>query len=149
MNSGRFRVTIDQAFDEVVDGCASPREDDAGTWITLSMQEAYSRLHVLGYAHSVECWDTEGCLVGGLYGVTLGRVFFGESMFSRRRDASKVALAHLCRQDLRLIDCQIPSDHLTRLGAVNIPRREFVAALDRWCQNPGEHRRRLCSESSL
>lgn len=133
-NAG-FRVTWDTAFAEVVARCAAPREDQDGTWITHEMAVAYRRLHERGHAHSVEVWSGEA-LAGGLYGVGLGRVFFGESMFTRVRDASKVALVHLCRRGYELIDCQIPSEHLYRLGAVDIPRREFVALLERWCEAP-------------
>jgi leucyl/phenylalanyl-tRNA--protein transferase len=96
------------------------------------MMAAYYRLHRLGYAHSIECWSGEK-LAGGLYGVVLGKVFFGESMFSRERDASKVALAHLSRTDLQVIDCQIPNAHLSRMGALEIDRRRFISLLDRWC----------------
>ncbi|HET6656209.1 MAG TPA: leucyl/phenylalanyl-tRNA--protein transferase, partial [Gammaproteobacteria bacterium] len=123
-----FEVTVDRAFAEVIEACAAPR-DDLGTWLTDEMKQAYLRLHQAGYAHSVEAWR-DGRLAGGLYGIELGRVFFGESMFSRESDASKVALAHLCRRDYDLIDCQIDSPHLRRLGAKTIPRREFLACLD-------------------
>ncbi len=136
LRNGSFEVTWDAAFTDVVRACAAPREDQDGTWITPEMQEAYERLHALGHARSVEVWDGDR-LAGGLYGVALGRVFFGESMFTRVRDASKVALVHLCRRGYELIDCQIPSEHLYRLGAVNIPRREFVSLLNRWCEMPG------------
>jgi len=141
LRRGHLEVTFDRCFSAVIRACAAPRADgsggrDSGTWITGEMQDAYIRLHELGYAHSVECWaGTE--LAGGLYGVVLGnalgRVFFGESMFSRVRDASKVALVALCQQDYALIDCQVPNDHLTRLGAVNIPRHGFRALLARFC----------------
>lgn len=131
----RFRVTANSAFAEVIRGCAAPRATQSGTWITQQMAAAYYRLHRLGYAHSIECWH-ESTLVGGLYGVLLGRVFFGESMFSRQRDASKVALAHLCRADIQLIDCQIPNAHLSRMGALEIERPRFLSLLDRWCDMP-------------
>ncbi len=136
LRQGRFEVTVDKAFDEVVRACAAPRRDENGTWITPEMMAAYQRLYSLGYAHSIECWY-EGELVGGLYGVALGQVFFGESMFSRKSDASKVALVYLRDMDLRLIDCQIPSGHLARLGARNISREAFMQMLDRWCEVPG------------
>jgi leucyl/phenylalanyl-tRNA--protein transferase len=130
-----FEVRLDTAFDEVMAGCAAPREPDGGTWILPAMQRAYARMHELGYAHSVECWR-DGRLVGGLYGVALGRVFFGESMFSCETDASKVALAHLARLlerwDYRLIDCQMTTSHLLSMGAREIPRVLFAAALERW-----------------
>ena len=132
IRSGRFRVTLDTAFREVMDGCAEPRADQAGTWITAEMLGAYARLASLGYAHSVEAWEGDQ-LVGGLYGVALGRVFFGESMFSRVSDASKVAFVHLVRQLARwavpLIDCQMSTSHLASLGAREIPRAAFVERL--------------------
>jgi leucyl/phenylalanyl-tRNA---protein transferase len=126
---GIYRVTIDMAFAGVIAGCAAPRRNATGTWITPRMQQAYRRLHQLGYAHSVEAWQGEE-LVGGLYGVSLGRMFFGESMFSRADDASKVAFAHLGRRlsarNYRLIDCQVMNPHLRSLGAVEMPRRAFL-----------------------
>ena len=130
-----YRVTMDRAFERVVRCCAAPRSMQNDTWITHAMIDAYCRIHELGHAHSVETWDREQ-LVGGLYGVSIGRVFFGESMFARATDSSKVALAHLCRAGYHLIDCQLPNDHLTRLGAVNLRRREFTALLDQWCELP-------------
>ncbi len=133
-NAG-FAVSFDHAFAEVVAACAArPRDDNGalGTWITPNMQRVYLALHRSGYAHSVEVW-LNGELVGGLYGLSLGEMFFGESMFSRVRDASKVALYHLCQRLLswqfRLIDCQIPSQHLATLGVATIPRREFLVLL--------------------
>jgi leucyl/phenylalanyl-tRNA---protein transferase len=124
-----YRVTLDTAFAEVIRGCAAPRRNATGTWITPRMQHAYCRLHQFGYAHSVETWCDEQ-LVGGLYGVALGRMFFGESMFSRADDASKVAFACLGRRlsshDYRLIDCQVMNPHLRSLGAMEMPRREFL-----------------------
>ena len=129
IRSGQFAVTLDRAFDEVVEGCAAPRAHQDGTWITDDMMLAYSQLAQLGYAHSVEAWEDDA-LVGGLYGVALGRVFYGESMFSRRSNASKVALAHLARQLERwkfvLIDCQMATGHLASLGAREIARDDFV-----------------------
>lgn len=134
-----FEVRFDTAFDAVVAACAAPRPGQDGTWITPAVAAAYGALHRLGYAHSVEAWQ-DGALVGGLYGVALGRVFFGESMFSRRTDASKVAFAHLVRyllsHDGRLIDCQVGSDHLASLGAVDMPRAEFLTWLDRFARAP-------------
>jgi leucyl/phenylalanyl-tRNA--protein transferase len=112
--------------------CAAPRSEQNGTWIVDEMVLAYCELHRLGHAHSVEVW-MESELVGGLYGVAIGRMFFGESMFSRRTDASKIALAHLARQlerwNFGLIDCQMYTPHLSSLGAREIPRAEFVARL--------------------
>jgi leucyl/phenylalanyl-tRNA--protein transferase len=119
----------------VVKACSAPRDDQDGTWITDGMRAAYRRLHHLGIAHSVEVWLDER-LVGGLYGVALGPVFFGESMFSRRADASKIALVCLARAMLagegRLIDCQMHTPHLASLGARNIARSDFIGYLDRW-----------------
>lgn len=142
----KFSVTCNQAFEQVITGCAlrgtvtnnAPDEiqstslDSDATWITQDMHDAYIELHKLGYAHSIEVWSNNE-LVGGLYGVCLGKVYFGESMFSSRTDASKVALVHLCghlnNKKFRLIDCQVASDHLFTLGAKEISRNEFSAAL--------------------
>jgi leucyl/phenylalanyl-tRNA--protein transferase len=131
-----FQISVDRAFRQVMVGCAGPRRGQPGTWVTPELIEAYEHLHRLGYAHSVECWR-DGRLVGGLYGVALGRVFFGESMFAQEADASKVCLVHLVR-DLRnrgftLIDCQVPTPHLESLGAVTIPRQRFIEMLKEWC----------------
>jgi leucyl/phenylalanyl-tRNA--protein transferase len=136
LRKGLFTITLDHDFEAVVESCAAPREDDAGTWITPAIKRSYSTLHQMGIAHSVEVWQ-DGQLVGGLYGVALGRVFFGESMFSRVSDASKAGFVTLVQQLHRwgypLIDCQVHSDHLESLGAVNIPRGEFIAMLDQHC----------------
>lgn len=126
-----FELRTDSAFEAVMRACAAPRGPDSGTWITAEMIAAYGELFRLGHAHSVEVW-MDGELAGGLYGVALGGVFFGESMFSRQRDGSKIALAHLARQWQRwhpqgLIDCQMHTPHLASLGAQEIPRSEFVA----------------------
>ncbi|MCK8515717.1 leucyl/phenylalanyl-tRNA--protein transferase [Methylonatrum kenyense] len=133
LRNGGFRVTWDTDFAAVIDACAAPRAGEPGTWITSAMRAAYLDLHHTGVAHSVEVWRDQ-TLVGGLYGVLLGTVFFGESMFSHERDASKVALAWLVRtllpRGLRLIDCQVPSDHLRRLGAEEIPRPDFQRLLE-------------------
>jgi leucyl/phenylalanyl-tRNA--protein transferase len=122
-------VRFDTAFRSVMEACAAPRDSQAGTWIVPEMIEAYCRLHELGWAHSVETW-VDGELAGGLYGVAMGRMFFGESMFSRTRDASKLALVHLARtlqaDGFGLIDCQMSTAHLASLGAREIPRREFT-----------------------
>ena len=129
-----FSVTLDTCFRDVMQHCAEPRRQypDGGTWLTAAMLDAYARLHELGYAHSVETWR-EGQLVGGLYGVAIGGAFFGESMFSRVSDASKVALVSLVRQlkawSFTLFDCQQSSPHVTRLGAEEIPRRDFLRHL--------------------
>jgi len=135
LRAGGYEVRLDTAFAEVIGGCAvMPRQGQTGTWITGEMRAAYTRLHELGYAHSVEVF-MDGLLAGGLYGIALGRAFYGESMFSRRSDVSKIALAHLCehlkREEFGIIDCQMETAHLASLGARTIPRREFVAALDR------------------
>ena len=124
IRQGRYEVRIDTAFDEVIFACAQPRKDHAGTWIDSEMDAAYRELHQAGFAHSIESWDSDG-LAGGLYGVAIGRVFFGESMFARRSDASKVALAHLCTMGFELIDCQLASAHLERMGATTIERQQF------------------------
>jgi leucyl/phenylalanyl-tRNA--protein transferase len=134
LRRGAFEVSFDRAFRQIMAACAAPRRDQAGTWITAEMLEAYGRLHELGYAHSVEVRQ-DGELVGGLYGVCLGRCFFGESMFHRVPNASKAALAALAalarNQRFELIDCQQSTAHLQSLGAVEIPRREFLARLRR------------------
>ena len=130
-----FSITTNTVFDRVVRECAAPRKAQDGTWITAEMALAYGRLHRLGHAHCVECWH-DAHLAGGLYGIAIGRVFFGESMFSGVRDASKVALAHLCTLGFGLIDCQIPNTHLARLGAVEMERRRFRALLDDLCEAP-------------
>jgi leucyl/phenylalanyl-tRNA--protein transferase len=128
-----LQVTFDRVFEDVIAACATmPRDDQRGTWITPDMQEAYIRLHGLGYAHSVETWF-EGKLVGGLYGVSLGKAFFGESMFHYKTDASKVALAVLVDKlkswGFHFIDSQMATEHMHRLGAKEIPRRIFVKRL--------------------
>lgn len=130
-NAG-FEVRVDTAFAEVMRACAAPREGEPGTWISPAMVAAYSRLFDAGYAHSVETWH-DGRLVGGLYGVAIGRMFYGESMFSREPDASKVALVRLARQlqqwGFGLIDCQMETPHLVSLGARTMPRAAFTARL--------------------
>lgn len=127
-------VRFDSDFDNVILACATaPRNGQNGTWITPEMQAAYRRLHALGYAHSVETW-IDGELVGGLYGIAIGRMFYGESMFSLATDASKIALAHLARyltaNNFGLIDCQMSTAHLASLGAREMPRREFIARVE-------------------
>ena len=141
LRQGRFRFTLDSAFERVIAECARPRHGaQNGTWITAEMARAYTGLHRSGIAHSAEIWQ-RGRLVGGLYGLALGGVFFGESMFSRVADSSKVALALLIEQllewDFRLIDCQVSSAHLLRLGAEEIPRAEFIARLQTALPLPG------------
>ncbi len=136
---GGFSYSMDGDFAAVIDGCAAPRAASPGTWITSDMRAAYLELHRLEHAHSIEI-RRDGALVGGLYGVRLGGVFFGESMFSRERDASKAALAHLvavCRRNsLAVIDCQLPSRHLTTLGSRTIPRSQFQALLREHARTP-------------
>lgn len=141
-----YEVRFDTAYQEVMRGCAAPRPGQAGTWITPTMIEAYTRLHHLGYAHSVETW-VNGELAGGLYGVAIGGMFYGESMFTRVRDASKIALVHLVWQLRRwgfgLIDCQMKTAHLASLGAREIPRADFVRRvreLIEWPHRPGPWR---------
>src|SRR5262245_64267625 len=129
----RFSLTLDRAFGRVIAACAeTPRRSGTGTWITREMRAAYVRLHEQGFAHSAEAW-AEGELAGGLYGVALGGCFFGESMFARRSDASKAALAMLVRQlerwGFELVDCQVPNPHLARLGAREWPRARFLRHL--------------------
>ncbi|WP_067647831.1 leucyl/phenylalanyl-tRNA--protein transferase [Nocardia harenae] len=135
-----YAVTMNRAFATVMSNCAEPRDDDAGTWIGADMLAAYLRLHQLGHAHSVEVWR-DGELIGGLYGVARGRSFAGESMFSRARDASKVALHWLCTQltawKFPLIDCQIASGHLTSLGAIEVSRADFLSLHTRAAALPG------------
>jgi leucyl/phenylalanyl-tRNA---protein transferase len=132
LRNGGFSTAIDRDFAAVIDGCAAPRTASPGTWITSEMRAAYLELHRLGHAHSIEAWR-HGTLAGGLYGVRLGGVFFGESMFSATRDASKVALAHLVelcqRNSIVVIDCQLYSRHLASLGARTIARSRFQALL--------------------
>ncbi|MHB8771138.1 MAG: leucyl/phenylalanyl-tRNA--protein transferase [Syntrophales bacterium] len=132
LKKGGVRITCDRDFRGVIAACRRPRPDQEGTWITKEMQEAYCALHELGYAHSVEVWQ-EGQLAGGLYGVALGRTFFGESMFSSLPNASKAALitivGRLRERGFDLIDCQVETAHLASLGARPIPRREFGARL--------------------
>lgn len=140
VKSEKFETRFDTAFATVIAGCAAPRGPEGGTWIVQEMQEAYTRLHELGIAHSVESWlpgdkggDGGGELVGGLYGIALGRMFFGESMFTRATDGSKVALVALVdklrRDGFELIDCQQQTRHLASFGARPIPRLDFVQRL--------------------
>ncbi|GAB6387977.1 leucyl/phenylalanyl-tRNA--protein transferase [Stutzerimonas marianensis] len=139
LRKGDFTVTLDQAFTDVIRGCAAPRSYAEGTWITTPMQEAYIQLHALGHAHSVEVWQ-ENRLVGGLYGLAMGRLFFGESMFSRTTDASKVGFVTLVERlqgwGFKLIDCQMPTQHLASFGARPIPRSVFAEALARHLDEP-------------
>lgn len=133
LKKGRYQIRTDYAFGEVIQACAMPRKGQAGTWIHPEMTNAYTALHEMGLAHSVETW-MDDVLVGGLYGVSLGKVFFGESMFSQVSDASKIALVHLVRQlqywKFGLIDCQVRTNHLENLGAREISRVEFSQKLN-------------------
>jgi leucyl/phenylalanyl-tRNA--protein transferase len=140
LKKGAFKVTFDGAFEAVIESCSTvARKSQSGTWITAEMQDAYIHLHELGYAHSVETWCAEQ-LVGGLYGVSLGKAFFGESMFHLKTDASKVALATLVQQlkawEFHFIDAQMTTEHLTSLGAREIPRREFLKRLKTALRHP-------------
>lgn len=129
LRASDWTLSIDRAFVDVVRACAAPRNDDPGTWITREMIEAYTRLHRLGHAHSLEVWNADE-LIGGIYGVALGRAFSAESMFSRITDASKVALIALCRRlhgwGFPLLDAQVSNPHLLRMGAATLPRAEFL-----------------------
>lgn len=139
-----YAVRVDSAFTRVMRECAAPRDGAAGTWVSEAMIAAYTALHKAGHAHSIEIWinqDGEEKLVGGLYGVAIGRVFFGESMFTRQTDASKIALAHLAAwlqmHDFGVIDCQMNTAHLASLGAREIPRAAFAELLDRHAVRSG------------
>ena len=143
LRNRRYETRFDSAFEEVIKSCAAPRKGEPGTWIGEAMMAAYLELHRLGHAHSVETW-IDGDLAGGLYGVAVGRVFFGESMYSRARDASKIALAalvaHLDSAGFGLIDCQMHTRHLETLGAREIPRARFSRLLEdlvHYSRSPG------------
>jgi leucyl/phenylalanyl-tRNA--protein transferase len=146
LRQNRFEIHADTDFAGVIAACAGPRRYTNATWITSAMRTAYTTLHSQGWAHSFEAW-LDGGLVGGLYGIAIGRVFFGESMFARVSDASKVAFVrlveHLRAQDFALIDCQVASAHLKTLGASDMPRAEFLAALERLCE-PARTPQRWC-----
>jgi leucyl/phenylalanyl-tRNA--protein transferase len=135
-----FNITFDHDFDGVIHSCAAPREDSPGTWLVPEMIEAYRLQHQLGLAHSIEVWE-DSELVGGLYGMAIGRVFFGESMFSRARDSSKIALVYLSKQlqawEFEMIDCQVYTRHLASLGAEQIPRKQFCRDLQSWTRLKG------------
>lgn len=142
MRKNIFSITFDQAFNEVITACAKPRKDAAGTWITEEINRAYNELHSLGIAHSAEAW-LDGELVGGLYGIALGQVFFGESMFHTKTDASKVVFATLVEQlkslNYKLIDCQVHTRHLESFGAQEIDRSDFTKLLNQYCDVPSKH----------
>jgi leucyl/phenylalanyl-tRNA---protein transferase len=135
-----FAVTLNRAFPAVLEACSAPRARGRGTWLGPEMKQAYQDLHERGHAQSIEVWR-HGELVGGLYGVSLGRAFYGESMFSRIDDGSKIALYYLCRQlrdwDFELMDCQISSPHLATLGAIELSREEFLTRLRGAVAQPG------------
>jgi leucyl/phenylalanyl-tRNA--protein transferase len=137
LRRGDFSITCDQAFNQVISACAEPRHEDEGTWITEQMMSAYNELHRRGIAHSIEAW-ADSHLVGGFYGVSIGQVFFGESMFSRKSNASKAALATFMQSaqswQYQLVDCQVYSDHLANMGANSIPRKQFTQLLDKYSQ---------------
>lgn len=139
LRNGGFEVRFDTAFASVIAACGDTNHRPDGTWIVREMSAAYCKLHEMGMAHSVEVWR-DSQLVGGLYGVALGRIFYGESMFSRANDASKVALKFLCdeliRRDFALIDCQMATPHLLSMGAKLIPRTEFISAIEKYAQPP-------------
>ncbi|MEM6327125.1 MAG: leucyl/phenylalanyl-tRNA--protein transferase [Bacteroidota bacterium] len=132
---GTFEVTVDRAFARVIAACAAPAPGREDTWISDEIRRAYTDLHYVGAAHSVECWNAEGRLAGGLYGVRLGGAFFGESMFSRQTDASKVALVHLVERlragGFTLLDVQMQTAHLARMGAVEVSREAYERQLAR------------------
>lgn len=138
LRSQHFEVTENLAYREVMKQCGAPRKGSTGTWITEEMIEAYCELHQMGIAHSLEVWKGHQ-LVGGLYGIRLGRVFVGESMFSRERDASKVALVHLAQCGrYRMIDCQLETPHLASMGATTIERRHYIHLLQEYGDFPSE-----------
>ncbi|WP_181298579.1 leucyl/phenylalanyl-tRNA--protein transferase [Pseudomonas sp. Q2-TVG4-2] len=143
LRQGTFNVTFDRAFRDVIEGCAGPRSYNDGTWITTPMQNAYVKLHQLGIAHSVEVWQDEQ-LVGGLYGLAMGRLFFGESMFSHTTDASKAGFVTLVERlrdwGFKMIDCQMPTQHLASFGARAIARQAFAETLAKYLDEPSSAR---------
>ncbi len=146
VRSGRFAVSADTAFAEIVRACAEPRPEHPESWINEPIVDLYSQLHSRGHAHSIEC-RLGGQLVGGLYGVSVGAAFFGESMFSRERDASKVALVHLVARlihgGFRLLDCQFMTEHLRSFGAIEVPREAFRLLLADAVDRPATFQREL------
>jgi leucyl/phenylalanyl-tRNA--protein transferase len=153
LSRSKLEVSFNQAFSAVIAACAEDRIGQQGTWITDDMADAYSRLHQQGWAHSIEIWQ-ENRLAGGLYGLAIGRAFFGESMFSRQTNASKAAMLALCQQmvlnDFEILDCQVESPHLVSLGASLMPRNKFAAVLRQACKSnsqfldwPAERRQML------
>ncbi len=152
VRSDAFTVTVNQAFTAVMDGCAEPQPGREDTWINRRIRELYSGLYALGHCHSVECWQ-DGDLVGGLYGVSLGPAFFGESMFHRARDASKVALVHLVARliagGFELLDTQYVTEHLKTFGAVEIPRRRYTGLLEKALTGPAANFTRLSIDQPI
>lgn len=150
VRAGHFAVTADTAFLDVMRACAEPRPGHPESWINEPILDLYGELHARGHAHSVECRGTNGRLVGGLYGVTVGAAFFGESMFSRERDASKVALVHLAARlikgGFRLLDCQFMTEHLRSFGAIEVPREAFRGLLADAIDRPAAFQRELGGE---
>ena len=138
-NAGDYRLTVNHAFDDVIRACAEPRENEPGTWITDEMLHAYLQMNRLGHAHSLEVWLEDG-LIGGIYGLLIGSVFFGESMFTRGTDGSKIALVALCRllqrSGVELLDCQVGNPHLFRMGAEELDRDTFEGLLRRLVDRP-------------
>jgi leucyl/phenylalanyl-tRNA---protein transferase len=139
LRRGDFTLTLDSAFENVVEACAGPRRHESGTWLVPSMRRAYARLFDEGAAHSIEVW-MDGALAGGLYGVAIGRMFYGESMFSLRTDGSKIGIialaAQLARWGFPIIDCQMRTEHLASLGAIDVPRRQFVRRVGALVKQP-------------
>lgn len=133
---------MDKDFSTVIEECSSPRSDQGGTWITEEMKQAYKMLHQLGFAHSIEVWDETGKIAGGLYGVAIGKVFFGESMFSHQTNGSKVAISSLShwlhQHEFQLLDCQVENPHLVSLGAKNADRSTFESILRQYCDKVHE-----------
>lgn len=129
-----YQFSCNLAFEEVIFQCAQARDDEAGTWITQEMEQAYVRLNANNISHSIECWSPQGELIGGLYGILINRVFYGESMFSRANNASKLAFAHFAQflfdAGIELIDCQMHSDHMAQFGAAEVEREEFERLLN-------------------
>lgn len=140
MKKSAFKISYDLAFDDVIYQCAQPRGDEVGTWITEEMAQAYRQLNTNGISHSVECWSSSGELIGGLYGLQINKVFFGESMFSRASNASKLAFAyfahHLFAAGITMIDCQMYSDHMAQFGAAEVERSEFELLLNQAVNQP-------------
>ena len=142
INSCKFRITSDRVFERIIENCArTPRPGGAGTWLVPEMIDAYTRLHEAGFAHSFEAWH-EGCLAGGIYGVAMGKAFFGESMFYHKPDASKTAMVHLVRflesRGFYFMDCQQTTSHMLRFGACEIPRNRFLNELDAAVRKKGK-----------